>query len=101
MFKKAITILICLGWMTSMVAAAPDTLLYLNFDEAADGTFADGATYTLGSTELYSTATVDTGILQLIYRNNGGDGPSIGTPPAGLTGTSQGGKALLVDSGAG
>ncbi|MDK2972665.1 MAG: hypothetical protein PWP23_2420 [Candidatus Sumerlaeota bacterium] len=81
-------------------AVSAQTIVYLNFDDAADATgIAEGTAYTLGASE------VDQGSLfglSLSYtmRNHNGDGPSIGAP-AGVSGTSQGGKALLVDSGAG
>lgn len=93
----------------SAFAQAPVTILYLNFDDAADATIAaDGTAYTFGGSETV-VPTVNTGNVAVdydidpvsaVYRNNAGDGPTIGTP-VGVSGTSQGGKALLVDSGSG
>ncbi len=96
--KKMILSLLVAGACTSMVSA--NTLVYLNFDEAADATAANGDSYTAGSSEVLLEEVL--GTTTVTYRSyDSGSGPSIGALPGGLSGTSQGGKALLVDGTAG
>ncbi|MCX7717117.1 MAG: LamG domain-containing protein [Candidatus Sumerlaeaceae bacterium] len=87
--------------LTVSSASAADVILYLNFDQAADGVYSDGTTYTIGTSEIANPAVAGLGTMDIFFRNFSGDGPAIGTLPGGLTGTAQGGKALLLNSGAG
>lgn len=80
------------------VSANAETILYLNFDDAAPVTaVADGTAYSAGISEVVSPTI---GAATLSFRNNCGDGADIGAAPGGLSGTAQGGQVLLVDSGA-
>ena len=83
-------------------SASAQTLLYLDFDQTSDlPAQTDGNAYTPSTTaEDYSTA-LGAGPLTFTFRNNAGDGPEVADPPAGLSGTAQGGRVLLVDSGSG
>lgn len=97
--------------LTALAApSAAETLFKFNFDEAASGTFTSGTLYTAGSTEVVNPAASGLGNAVIKFADSEGpdgpgetqaDGATIGTAPAVVTGTSQGGKALLVDSGAG
>jgi hypothetical protein len=78
--------------------AAAETIFYLNFDDTSGGPFADGTTYTPGASEVVRPSAAGLGNVTFTFRNNAGDGALITTPAGGLTGTAQGGNALLVDS---
>lgn len=83
-------------------ASAQTTILYLNFDEAADAAnISNNTAYTAGASEVNNGAAVGVNPITFNFRNNSGNGPSIGAAPGGVTGTRQGGKVLLVDSGSG
>ncbi len=91
--------ILALGYGTSNAS----TVLYLNFDEAADGVYTDDTAYTAGSSEVvgdFLLGSVD--ISYQAYDTPPSEGPEIGALPAGLGGsTAQGGKALLVDGSSG
>lgn len=85
-------------------AAVPAaTILYLNFDEATPGTYTDGTVYTPGSTEHAAAPTgASIGQLRFTFRSIRDippalTSPQIGPLPGGLSGTAQGGQALLVN----
>lgn len=92
-----------LVFLLSLVCAvaSAQTIFYLNFDENTSTNNADATVYTPGSTELSAPAIGGLGTATFKFRNNAGNGASIGAVPGGISGTRQGGNALLVDSGAG
>lgn len=82
--------------------AQGDVVVYLNFDEQADGPRAtDETPYAVGSTEIVNLTGTGIGSLDIFYnrKNANGDGPDIATPIGITTGTAQGGKALLTQGG--
>jgi hypothetical protein len=72
-------------------------LLYVNFDGPASGVQASGTEYTLTAPEVDTMFTTPTRFF--CVANGVTDGPNIAAPPGGMTGTPQGGKALLLQSG--
>ncbi len=101
MKRKSAFLFVLIFTILALSIYAQDTIFYLNFDEFTPGTYADGAAYTVGSTEVSRPSVAGLGNASFVFRNNGGDGPTIGAPPGGLSGTPQGGNALLVNSGGG
>jgi hypothetical protein len=98
---KRLLVLLSAAVLMTGGARAADVLLYLNFDQAADGVYSNNTAYTPGSTEIVNPAVAGLGTMDIFFRNFSGDGPAIGPLPMGLTGTPQGGKALLLNSGSG
>lgn len=99
--KSKLCVLAAFLCALSVTAYAQTTFLYLNFDQATDGVYADSAAYSFGASEIANGTAVGIGALTAIYRNNAGDGPQIGAAPGGISGTAQGGKVLLTNSGSG
>jgi len=94
--RKVIFLLVSILLVWAGVPA--QTVFYLNFDEASSTNNADGTAYTPGSTEVSLPSAAGLGTASMTFRNNAGDGPSVGAAPGGLLGTPQGGNVLLVDS---
>jgi hypothetical protein len=77
--------------------ASAGTLMYLSFDNEASGVKTSGSEFTPAAPEVNNLGTTPT---RYFYVANGAtDGPEIGNAPGGLTGTRQGGKCLLLQSG--
>lgn len=97
--KRILALLLSLTLVCATASA--QTVFYLNFDENTSSNNADATAYTPGSTEVNAAVSALLGSATFKFRNNAGDGASIGAAPGGLTGTAQGGNVLLVDSGSG
>lgn len=101
---KLASIFFGIGALAAATAAPAATLLYLNFDQAATGTYTNGTAYSPGSTEVAARLiNADAGGFSFAFRaydTAANLGPTIGPLPGGLANPSvaQGGKALILDN---
>jgi hypothetical protein len=101
MGRKSVLLFVLIFSILALSLYSQGTIFYLNFDQFTPGTYTDGTPYTIGSTEVSRPGVAGLGNATFVFKNNGGNGPTIGAPPGGLAGTPQGGNCLIVDSGAG